>query len=202
MSKEPHRKDNLFRYWWISLIVGILGIAAGICCFVIPAGSLAVMTTFFIAILIVGGIFNITWALANRNWNDSWGWSLARGILEILFGLWLIMLPLPLVTAMLIYLVGIWMLFHSILGICESCTLSEFRIPGWGWLLACNILSLICSFVFLAAPAYGGIFVLAYVGISFLLYGIFRIAVSFEWRTINRKLRDTPDDITDAEIIG
>lgn len=202
MLQDLYRTKRFFRYWWISLIVGILSIITGICCFAVPAGSLAVMTTFFIAVLIVSGIFNIAWAFANRSWNDSWGWSLARGILELLFGLWLLLLPPPWVTAVLIYLVGIWMLFHSVLGICESCALSGLRVPGWGWLLACNLLSLICAFLFLAAPVYGGIFVLAYVGLSFLLYGIFRIAMAFEWRRINRQFRHGPDDgITDAEIV-
>ena len=182
--------------------MGILSIATGICCFAVPAGSLAALTAFFIAVLVIGGIINVLWAVANREWNDSWGWSLARGLLEILLGIWLILLPLPLVTAMLIYVIGFWMLFHSVLGICESCELSALRVPGWGWLLACNILSLICAFVFLAAPVYGGIFILAYVGISFLLYGIFRIVLAFEWRRINRKIRDAgTDGFVDAEII-
>lgn len=141
-------------------------------------------------------------AFANREWNDSWGWSLARGLLEILFGVWLLLMPLPLVTTMLIYVVGFWMLFHSVLGICEASELSGIGVRGWGWLLACNILSLICSFVFLAAPVYGGIFILAYAGVSFVLYGIFRIVLSFEWRRINRKIRSSDDDgFAEAEVI-
>ena len=48
MWKEMHRTRNLFRYWWVSLVVGILSIVTGVCCFVVPADSLAVMTAFFI----------------------------------------------------------------------------------------------------------------------------------------------------------
>ena len=202
MSKNLHRTGNRFRYWWISLVIGILGIATGVACFVVPTDSLAVLTAFFIAVLVAGALFNIVWAVMNRRWNGTWGWSLARGLIEVLFGVWLLMLHLPLVTALLIYVVGFWMLFQSVLGICESCALSEFRLPGWGWLLACNILSLICSFVFLAAPLYGGIFILACIGLSFVLYGIFRIALAFEWRRINREFRDSDgEEFVDAEIV-
>ena len=202
MWKKMHRTRNLFRYWWVSLVVGILSIVTGICCFAVPVDSLAVMTAFFIAVLVVAGIVNVFWAFANREWNDSWGWSLARGLLEILFGVWLLLMPLPLVTTMLIYVVGFWMLFHSVLGICEASELSGIGVRGWGWLLACNILSLICSFVFLAAPVYGGIFILAYAGVSFVLYGIFRIVLSFEWRRINRQIRSSDDDgFAEAEVI-
>lgn len=152
--------------------------------------------------LVAAGIVNVLWAFANREWNDSWGWSLARGLLEVLFGVWLLLMPLPLVATLLIYVVGFWMLFHSVLGICEASELSGIGVRGWGWLLACNILSLICSFVFLAAPVYGGIFILAYAGVSFVLYGIFRIALSFEWRRINRKIRSSDDDgFVEAEVI-
>ena len=141
------------------MITGLLSIAAGLACFVVPADSIAAMTVFFIIVLLSGGIFNVVWALTNRHWNNSWGWGLARGILEILLGIWLMLLPLPLIATMLIYIIGFWMLFQSILGICESCVLSELDIIGWGWMLACNILSLLCAFLFLSAPIYGGIFI-------------------------------------------
>lgn len=51
--------NNVFRHWWLSLIVGIIGIIAGICCFVTPVDSIIVLTDFFVIFMIVGGIFNI-----------------------------------------------------------------------------------------------------------------------------------------------
>ena len=202
MLRKSDRSGNLFRYWRVSLVVGVLGIATGVACVVVPADSLAVLTVFFISVLVVGGIFNIAWAVANRNWNGTWGWSLARGLIEVLLGVWLMLLPLPLVTTLLIYVVGFWMLFQSVLGICESCALAPFRGTGWGWLLACNILSLICSFVFLDAPLYGGIFILACVGTAFILYGIFRIVLAFVWRRLTRELRRSGGDgFVDAEVV-
>lgn len=181
---------KIFKYWWISLIVGVLSIITGICCFVTPVSAFAVMATFFIAILLVSGIFNTISAVTNRKWNDSWGWDLARGIIEILLGIWLFMLPLPLASTSLVYVFGFMMLFHSITGICESCELSKVPIKGWGWLLGCSILSLLCSFIFLITPIYGGIFILLFVGISFILYGIFRIILSFKLRKFNKMIED------------
>lgn len=200
MTNRFSNTRRIFKHWWISLITGILSIAAGVCCFAVPADSLAILTWFFIVILIAGGIFNIVWAARNRKWNETWGWGLARGIMELLLGLWLLMLPLPAVTTSLIYLIGFLMLFNSITGICESCALAELSISGWGWLLACNILSLICSFIFMAAPVYGGIFILVYIGLSFILYGIFRSVVAFKWRRFNKRA-DKYDTFVDAEVI-
>lgn len=99
-------------------------------------------------------------------------------------------------------MIGLWMLFHSILGICESCAFSGGPVKGWGWLLACNILSLISAFLFLTLPAFGGAFLLAYVGLSFLFYGVFRIALAFHLRKIDHAARRFGDGpIVDAEVI-
>lgn len=179
-----------------------MSIAAGICCFVTPADSLAVLTVFFMVVLLIGGVFNIVFAAMNRVSNDYWAWSLARGIMELLLAIWLFMLPVPLVTTSLIYVIGFWMLFHSVTGICESCTLASFPVKGWGWLLACNILSLICSFLFLIMPAFGGIFVSIYIGFSFVLYGIFRCVLSYMLLKFNKKVKELDDvEVVEAEIV-
>ena len=184
---EMQIDNNVFRHWWLSLIVGIMSIIAGLCCFVTPISSIVVLTSFFVVILIVGGIFNVVTAAVNAKWNRYWGWDLARGILEILLGIWMLMLPTPVLTTTLVYVFGFWMLFNSIMGICEACELSNIRLKGWGWLLACSILGVLCSFIFLMAPIYGGMFVLAYIGISFIFYGIFRIVLAFQIRKHNKQ---------------
>lgn len=202
------RKD--IRYWWISLIVGLFSIAAGVGCFVTPGGSLALLTVLFVTTLLAGGILNILFATLNRKRIAYWSWSLARGIIEVLLGIWLILLPLPVVTTGLIFLVGFWMLFHSIIGIGESCELQQYDIKGWGWLLACNILSLIFSFVYLMSPVFGGLFVVFYLGFSFVFYGVFRFVLAFKLRRFNQevrkmmeeeKSRETDDGIEDAVVI-
>ena len=60
--------------------------------------------------------------------------------------------------------------------------------------------SYLLDIVFLAAPLYGGIFILACIGTAFILYGIFRIVLAFVWRRINRELsRSGGDGFVDAE---
>lgn len=202
------KKD--IRYWWISLIVGLFSLAAGIACFLTPDGSLAVLTVLFEATLLAGGILNILFATVNRHRISYWSWSLARGIIELLLGIWLLVLPLPVVTTGLIFLIGFWMLFHSIIGIGESCELQQYDIKGLGWLLACNILSLVFSFVYLMSPVFGGLFVVFFLGFSFVFYGVFRMALAFKLRRFNREIRklmeedtrDEDDGIEDAVIIG
>lgn len=198
MISKIQLDKKMFKHWWISLVVGILSIAAGICCLLTPIDSLAVLTNFFMIILIGGGIFNIVLAVTNRKWNDYWGWDLARGIIEVMLGIWLLLLPLPLITATMIYVFGFWMLFHSVMGICESCELSKIELKGWGWLLACNIISLLCSFIFLITPIYGGIFIPIYIGFSFMMYGMFRIILAFQTRKFNKSSNN--DEYIEVEV--
>ena len=114
------------------------------------------------------------------------GWTLTRGILELLLGIWLLALPLPVVAETLVVLIGFWVLFYAVIGIGEACELQQFGVRGWGWLLACSILCLILSFVYLVTPVYGGFFIVLYAGLSFLFYGIFRIAFAFILRRLGR----------------
>lgn len=204
------KKD--IRYWWISLIIGFFSVAVGVGCFVTPSGSLALLTVFFVTALLAEGVLNILFATVNHKRISYWSWSLARGIIEVLLGIWLVLLPLPAVTTGLIFLIGFWMLFHSIIGIGELCELQQYEIKGWGWLLACNILSLVFSFIYLMSPVFGGLFVVFYLGFSFLFYGIFRFILAFKLRRFNKEIRrlmeeeakndDEDDGIEDAVIIG
>lgn len=187
-SEIKIQSDNYdIKYWWISLLVGLMSLAAGIWCIVTPVESLTALTVVFICILIAGGICNIAFAATNNRRVASWSWTLVCGILELLLGIWLMVLPLPVVTETLVLLVGFWILFYAILGIGESCELQRFGVRGWGWLLACSLLCLILSFIYLITPIYGGIFIVVYAGLSFLFYGIFRIALAFQLRRHNKK---------------
>lgn len=174
-------------YWWVSLLVGLLSVAVGIWCIATPEESLMALTSLFICVLIAAGICNVAFATLNDRRSTGWGWTLTRGILELLLGIWLLALPLPVVAETLVLLIGFWVLFYAVIGIGEACELQQLGVRGWGWLLACSILCLILSFVYLATPVYGGFFIVLYAGLSFLFYGIFRIAFAFILRRLGRE---------------
>lgn len=188
MEKEIKIESDGIKYWWISLLAGLLSVVVGIWCLVTPGESLIALTTVFICILVAAGICNIAFAAMNSRRSAGWGWTLTRGILELLLGIWLLALPLPVVAETLVLLVGFWILFYAVLGIGEACELQRFGVRGWGWLLACSILCLLFSFVYLVTPAYGGIFIVLYAGLSFLFYGVFRIALAFKLKQLGKEI--------------
>ena len=105
------------RYWWVSLLVGLLSVAVGIWCIATPEESLMALTSLFICVLIAAGICNVAFAALNDRHSTEWGWTLTRGILELLLGIWLLALPLPVVAETLVVLIGFWVLFYAVIGI-------------------------------------------------------------------------------------
>lgn len=174
-------------------MIGILAIVVGTWCLVSPDKTLVALTYVFVAMFLMSGIFDIVFSISNRDALPGWGWTLTSGIFEILLGMLLMLLPLPAITMILIYLVGFWILFRSIWAIGESCQLQQMGVKGWGWLLTLGILSVLFSFIFLMSPMFGGVFIIVFVGLGLLFYGIYRIALGFKLKSIKKELGEIDD---------
>ena len=103
---EPH--------WVWTLVQGVVSVLAGIIALIWP-GLTALALLFVVAFwAIVVGIGEIGGAFASRRSSStSWGWTLAAGILNILFGVVLLIWPASGILT-LIWLVGIFTLAGGI----------------------------------------------------------------------------------------
>lgn len=178
------------KHWWVSLLVGILAIIVGIWVMMTPYASFAALIVLFEVALIVAGILDVIFAASNRKVLYGWGWNLAGGILEILLGLTLIAIPMASVGVIMIYVVGFWILFRSIWSIGASFDLHQVGIRGWGWLLTLGILMALLSFFFLFSPMFGGMFIVVFIGIAMLVYGVFRIFLGFSLRSLYKEIEE------------
>lgn len=174
------------RLWWVSLLVGIVAIILGIWTFTTPDRTFVAITYVFILAFFVGGISEIIFSIANRNTLVGWGWSLASGIIDILFAIILLSIPVQIITLLLIYFVGFWIMFHAIWTIGEAVELQRFGVKGWGWLLVFGILSIIFSVMFIFSPMFGGVFIIAFISIALITYGIFRIYLSLMLKSMHK----------------
>lgn len=176
------------KYWWVSLLIGILAIIVGIVCLVQPAGSFIALAYVFVIAMIASGIFEIIFATSNRKLLYGWGWSLAAGIMEILLAIFILALPTAIMAGILIYAVAFWILFRAIWTIGESFTLQSAGARGWGWLLTLGILTILFSVLFFISPIFGAAFMITFIGIALLFYGIYRIYLAFELRSIHKRM--------------
>jgi uncharacterized membrane protein HdeD (DUF308 family) len=174
------------KHWWISLLVGILALILAVWALVTPVETLTAMIYVFIIMFFISGISDIGFALTNRDAMRGWGWSLVNGILEIVFGIILLIIPATVLTTILLYLIGFWVLFRSVWSVGEAIELQIIGIRGWGWFLALGILGIIASIIFIVSPVFAGIFVVALISLALMFYGIFRIYLAFGLRKINK----------------
>lgn len=189
-------KNDLFfsvrqavKYWWVSPLVGIIAIILGLWCIGNPGETLAVLGALFIAGFLVSGIFEIFFSILNKKILKGWGWTLASGIINILFGLILLSIPIGTI-AVLLFLVGFWVMFQSIWSISSSIELQRNGIKGWGWLLAFGILGLILSFILIVNPVFAATFIIYLLSFTLLSYGIMRIYLGFKLRSVHKVFDD------------
>lgn len=175
------------KHWWMSLIIGLLALGVGIWCIFRPVEALLALTILFVVSFLLSGILEIIFALVNRNNLDGWGWTLTSGIVDLLLGILLLCIPVD-TPLILIYFVGFWIMFQSVWAIGMAVDLRRIQVSGWVWLLVLAILGLVFSFIFIVSPSFGGGFIVALMSISFILYGIFRIYLSFRLKSIKDQL--------------
>jgi len=172
------------KHWYLSLILGILFIGAGIWVFMTPVSSYLALSILFSVTIFISGIFEIIYSISNRKEMDNWGWVLVGGIIDLLFGFWLMASPL-LSIAVLPFVVGFMLMVRSIMAIGFAFDLKDFSDSGWGWLLALSILGLLFSFVLLWNPAFAGLTLVIYTGCAFVTLGIYRIILAFKLKHLH-----------------
>ena len=182
------------RYWWVSLLVGILAIGLGIWCISAPWATIIALSFVFAISFIASGLMEIIYAVSNRDAITGWGWTLASGIIDLMFGIIILALPPEIITLILSYFIGFWIMFRSIWGIGSAADLQRMNIKGWGWLMALAIFGVIMSLVFILSPTFTAGFIVALVSISFASYGIFRIYLAFKLKAFGKEMKEAEND--------
>lgn len=178
------------KHWWISLLIGIIAVIIGFICMFTPFATFAAITFLFILSFFVGGISEIIFAVANKNTINNWGWTLAIGVIDLLFAIFLLA-NLDIAPLMLCYFIAFWILLQSIWGIGMAFDLHSAKISGWGWVLALSILSVFASIIILFQPAIAGLFTAYIISFGFIFYGILRIFLAFKLKSLVKYL---PED--------
>lgn len=176
------------KYWWTSLLVGIISIVVGFWCFSQPAGALAAISILFVAGFMVTGILDIIYALSNKDSYQGWGWTLMGGILDIIISVLLLSMPIGEIATVIVYFIGFWLLFRSIWTI--SITIELKNHINVTLLVIFAILSLILALWILFSPIIGIAFIVGLTSAAFVVYGIFRIIYAIELKKINKHLKN------------
>ena len=178
---------NTIRYWYLILILGIILILVGIWVFMTPLESYVTLSILFAFTFLVTGIIEIIYAFSNRQISDNWGWSFAGGIIDFIIGVLLVSKPQVSMHA-LPFFVGFAILFRSIMAVGWSLELKRQKVIDWGNLLAVGILGLIFSFIMIWNPLFGGMTIVFYTALAFIVMGVFQVYLSFKLKKLKRHI--------------
>ena len=185
---------NSVKHWYIPLIVGLMFIVVGVWTLFNPVGSFLGLAIVFTISFLISGMFEITFALANKDELEHWGWELANGILSLVIGLIMLFNPaISLVT--LPFYIGFVILFRSIMAISSSLELKKYGVIDWGNLMALGVLGTIFAFILLWNPEFAGLTIVIWVAMAFLTVGAFAIYSSIKLKKLKNVGEDLKDEI-------
>lgn len=180
------RIDYAVKNWWLSLLVGILFIAFAIYLMFAPIASYIALSILFSISMFVSGLFEIIFAISNRNNISSWGWYLTGGLVDLILGILLMANP-GLSMHVLPFILAFWLMFRGFSATGYAMDLKRFGTHNWGWYMAFGILAILCSLGIIWQPETGAFTLVYLIGYTLLIIGIFRIMLSFELRSLHKR---------------
>ncbi|HUJ00152.1 MAG TPA: HdeD family acid-resistance protein [Usitatibacter sp.] len=168
-SPSPRARENGWR-----LACGLLLIVAGILAILMP-GIAALSAALVLGwILLIGGGIEIAYAIQTRALGH-FGWKLTSGILDLVLGIAILVLPLAAVASLGL-LIGAFLFVGGIARVVLSFRARPMR--GWGWVLLDGILSILLAILIaIGWPGSSVVIIGIMLGIWLLSAGAWRIAL-------------------------
>lgn len=173
LAELAREEISSHRGWYI--FEGLLFILIGFLAFSMPGLTALTIEFLLAALLFVGGVIRIGYALFHRN--NRW-WRLFSGAIYAIAGAMIFAWPVTGLTALLA-VVGVLLLIEGVFDIGIAIAMRPMK--NWGWILAAGIASIFLGvLIFAGFPATGIIYLAVAFGISFIFYGVSILAVALK----------------------
>ena len=159
--------------YWLLLLAGLLGVAAGIIVLAEPGISLATLAVVTGVFLLVSALFEIPAAIVGGM--PHRGLLAVMGVLTAIAGVLLIRHPIAGVVAVAL-LLGLWLMTVGIVRLMASFDASENR----GWQMVLALLEIAAGIVIVSSPGIGVATLALFIGIAFIARGIATCAVAWQ----------------------
>jgi uncharacterized membrane protein HdeD (DUF308 family) len=172
-----------------SLALGVLILVLGVLALLLPAVA-ALATTFALAWLVLAiGVLQLIDAYQSRKQTGG-AWKIVSGLLNLAVGVLFLIYPIEAVLAITLLLGAL------ILAVGVTDILLAFRLrpqPGWGWVLAMGILSVLAGVLIAIGWPQNSFSILGlYVALSLVFGGVWRIVLSLMLRKAAGARRSQP----------
>jgi uncharacterized membrane protein HdeD (DUF308 family) len=183
--------ETLSSLWWLPLVRGLLLIILGAYALFRPGMTAAILTRVVAVFLIADGILAIIAGILGET--PSRGWTIVRGVLAILIGIFVFAHPLAVaeVTAtVLLYIIAFGAIAAGILEIVAAIR-DRKEIEGEGWIVLGGVLAILFGVLLLIAPLAFGKFMIMVLGAYAIIFGISLIVMAFRVRKLGTFLQKT-----------
>jgi uncharacterized membrane protein HdeD (DUF308 family) len=174
-------------YWWLLLLTGIALVSMGLWVFVSPEDAYISLSVLFGVCILFVGVFELLFAFSAKRSLNTWGWTVASGIFDILVGCFILAYP-DMTAEILPYVLGLWLLLRGFSAIGFALDMRRFGTIGWGWLLGIAILIIVSGILVLAVPTLGLLHIVIWTAVSFIFAGMFRIFLALHLRRIKEEM--------------
>ena len=182
--------DILSRYWWTTLLRGIIAIFFGIALFVQPGISLLTLTLLFGAFAMADGIASVISAFGGRHDHEHWWVLLLAGLAGIGAGVLTFMNP-GLTTLALVFYIAIWAIATGLLEMVAAIRLRK-EIQGEFWLALAGLVSIAFGVMLMARPWAGALTLVWLIAGYAIVFGSILIALAFKARRFVRTVEARP----------
>jgi uncharacterized membrane protein HdeD (DUF308 family) len=179
------RAGRAVKHWWLTMVAGILAVAAGIAVFVFPLESYVTLSVLAGILMLIAGAAQLIVALTSGNYLTMRGYMIVGGLIDFLLGIFLCAYP-GVTVALLPVMLGIWMMYQSFMMIAFGGDLDTFRISGSASVTIGGIVLLLLSILVLANPFSAGITtVIVISGLGLILLGILLCWLALKLKNIH-----------------
>ncbi len=168
------------------MLAGILCFALSIAVFAFPMDSYVTLSVLAGVMMLVVGAAQLIIASTSGNYLAMRGYILVGGVVDLLLGFLLCVYP-GVTMALLPFMLGIWMMYHSFMIISFGGDLETFRVKGSGWTILGGMVLLAFSFIVLVNPFSTGVTtVIVLTGIGLMVLGFLLCWMSVILRDIHK----------------
>lgn len=180
----------LSRYWWLTLLRGLLWIAFGVIVFLQPLISLLTLALLFGAFALVDGVVATVNAVRGRREHENWWLLLLAGLTGI--GIGIITYANPGITALaLLFYIAIWAIGTGLLEIAAAIRLRK-EIHGEFWMILAGILSVAFGAILIARPGPGAVAVAWLIAGYAIAFGVVHVVLAFRARGFVKEIDHQP----------
>jgi len=194
MSESPvvtsHQEfaAKLAKLWWIPLLRGALLVIIGLYALLTPGMTVAALMRVAAVFIILDGFLAVAAGIAGET--SSRGWTIARGAVGILVGIFVFAHPYAIAGIAATVMLTIIALVIVVAGVMEivGAVRDRNEIEGEGWLILGGALAVLFGVLVFIAPLSFGRLIVQILGVYAIIFGISLVSVAFRVRRFGKAL--------------